>query len=98
MDDFQQAFNDADAVIALPVYTAGESPIEGVTSDALVAGLKRRGHRQATVADGPDSLADQIAKSIKAAELVAGDMVICLGAGDITKMAAGLQAAVEARL
>ena len=37
MDDFQQAFNDADAVLALPVYTAGEAPIDGVSSDALVA-------------------------------------------------------------
>ncbi|QJQ33303.1 UDP-N-acetylmuramate--L-alanine ligase [Sphingomonas lacunae] len=98
MDDFQQAFNDADAVIALPVYTAGESPIDGVTSDALVAGLKRRGHRQAVVADGAAGLAGHIARAIRDGEIGAGDMVICLGAGDITKMAAGLQAAVEAQL
>ena len=37
MDDFQQAFNDADMVYATPVYTAGEQPIEGVDSAALVA-------------------------------------------------------------
>ena len=98
MDEFQQAFNDADAVVALPVYTAGESPIEGVTSDALVAGLKRRGHRQAALASGADDLAAHVASAITAGDLGAGDMVICLGAGDITKMAAGLQAAVEARL
>ena len=47
MDEFQQAFNDADIVYAAPVYPAGEQPIEGVDSAELVAGLKRRGNRHA---------------------------------------------------
>ncbi|MCI4590050.1 UDP-N-acetylmuramate--L-alanine ligase [Sphingobium sp. BYY-5] len=89
MDEFQQAFNDADMVYAAPVYTAGEQPIEGVDSAALVAGLKRRGHRHAsTIAD-----ADELA-SVLAADIQPDDMVICLGAGDITKWAAGLAPAV----
>lgn len=93
MDDFQQAFNDADIVYAAPVYTAGEQPIEDVDSAALVAGLKRRGHRNAaTIAD-----ADDLARVI-AADVQADDMIICLGAGDITKWAAGLSAAVTAKV
>jgi UDP-N-acetylmuramate--alanine ligase len=96
MDDFQQAFNDADIVLALPVYTAGESPIEGVTSDALVAGLKRRGHRHAATMGNAEELATHLAGLVAAGELHAGDMIICLGAGDITKMAAGLAEAVQA--
>ncbi len=93
MDDFQQAFNDADIVYSAPVYTAGEQPIEDVDSAALVAGLKRRGHRNAaTVAD-----ADDLARVI-AADVQADDMIICLGAGDITKWAAGLSAAVTAKV
>ncbi|MGB3930880.1 MAG: UDP-N-acetylmuramate--L-alanine ligase, partial [Sphingobium sp.] len=93
MDEFQQAFNDADIVYAAPVYTAGEQPIEGVDSAALVAGLKRRGHRNAaTVADAADLAAHL------AADIQADDMVICLGAGDITKWAAGLAAAVTERV
>ncbi|MBL9068114.1 MAG: UDP-N-acetylmuramate--L-alanine ligase [Sphingopyxis sp.] len=95
MDDFQQAFNDADIVLALPVYAAGEGPIDGVSSDALVAGLRDRGHRQASVVADAGALAVSIADSIKAGDLGAGDMIICLGAGDITKMAAGLASAVE---
>jgi UDP-N-acetylmuramate--alanine ligase len=89
MDEFQQAFNDADIVYAAPVYTAGEQPIEGVDSAALVAGLKRRGHRAASTIDSADALAGALA-----AELRADDMIICLGAGDITKWAAGLASAV----
>ena len=90
MDDFQQAFNDADIVYVTPVYTAGEQPIEGIDADALVAGLKRRGHRAAqTIAD-----ADALAAAL-AADLKADDMIVCLGAGDITKWAAGLADAIR---
>ena len=91
MDEFQQAFNDADTVYVAPVYPAGETPIEGVDADALVSGLKRRGHRAAeTIAD-----AAMLATAL-AADLQPNDMVVCLGAGDITKWAAGLADAVGA--
>ena len=85
MEDFQGAFNDADFVLVAPVYAAGEAPIEGVDHEALVEGLKQRGHLGAqAVAD-----ADAICRLVR--DLAApGDMVICLGAGDITKWAAGL--------
>ena len=93
MDEFQQAFNDADVVLALPVYAAGEAPVAGVSSDVLVAGLRERGHHNATAAPDAASLADRLAADVRA-----GDMIICLGAGDITKIAAGLAAAIETRL
>jgi len=93
MEEFQSAFNDADRVLVTPVYAAGEQPVAGVDADALVDGLKRRGHRSvATVADA-DALAD-----VLAGDLRPGDQVVCLGAGDITRWAAGLAQAVEARL
>lgn len=85
MDDFQAAFNDADVVYAAPVYPAGEAPIEGVDSDALVEGIKARGHRSAHTIAGADALALTLADSAQP-----GDMVVCLGAGDITKWAGGL--------
>ena len=89
MDEFQNAFNEADAVFVTPVYTAGEDPIAGVDSAALAAGLKARGHRSAvTVAD-----AGELALAL-AREVQAGDYVVCLGAGDITKWAAGLASAI----
>jgi UDP-N-acetylmuramate--alanine ligase len=94
MDDFQGAFNDADIVYVAPVYAAGEEPIEGVSADSLVEGLKQRGHRAARTVDGPEDLCRQL-RDIAAR----GDMVICLGAGDITKWAAGLADGIkQARL
>ena len=89
MDDFQAAFNDADVVYAAPVYPAGEQPIEGVDSAAMVAGMKARGHRNAQVIANADALARTLAETAQP-----GDMVVCLGAGDITKWAGGLAAAI----
>jgi len=95
MDDFQQAFNDADMVLALPVYAAGEAPIEGISSDALAQGLRDRGHRHASTVADAAALAATVADAIRSGAIGAGDRIICLGAGDITKVAAGLAAAVE---
>jgi len=90
MDEFQTAFNDADIVYVAPVYAAGEQPLEGVDAAALVSGLKMRGHRAAQEISGPDQLATELASVIKP-----DDLVICLGAGDITKWAAGLADAIK---
>src|SRR4051794_20246537 len=85
MDDFQNAFNDADVVFVAPVFPAGEEPIKGVDSGALVEGLRSRGHRMV------QGVADPGALGAALRDLAAdGDMIICMGAGDITKWAAGL--------
>ena len=90
MDDFQQAFNDADIVFISPVYTAGEAPIDGVDSEALVNGIKARGHRSAA------NVSDAADLAVKLADILQDkDMVVCLGAGDITKWAAGLADAIR---
>ena len=91
MDEFQAAFNDADAVFVAPVYPAGEQPIEGVDSEALAEGLRARGHRMVkTVSDSAD-----LARNLRdlAAE---GDLVVCMGAGDITKWAGSLADGIRA--
>jgi UDP-N-acetylmuramate--alanine ligase len=85
MDDFQNAFNDADIVLVTPVYAAGEEPIEGVDSAALAEGLRAHGHRMVKAVADPAELASSL-RDI-AAE---GDVIICMGAGDVTKWAAGL--------
>ena len=92
MEDFAAAFNDADIVYAAPVYPAGEQPIAGVDSAAMVEGIKARGHRSAHLIASADALADTLAGQIQP-----GDMVVCLGAGDITKWAAGLASAISAK-
>ena len=85
MEDFQNAFNDADVVFVTPVYPAGEEPIEGVDSEALVEGLRAHGHRMARTVGSLDELCQNLRDL--AAE---GDLIICMGAGDITKWAGAL--------
>ena len=90
MDDFQNCFNDADKVYVTPVYTAGEDPIEGVDAAALVEGLQSRGHRSASTVENRAELAERLA-----GEIGEGDLIVCLGAGDITRWAAALAGDIE---
>jgi UDP-N-acetylmuramate--alanine ligase len=90
MDEFQNAFNDADVVFVTPVYPAGEEPIDGVDSNALVEGLRAHGHRMVRAVGDLEELCGEL-RDLAAA----GDMVICMGAGDITKWAASLSSGIS---
>src|SRR5690606_17853184 len=92
MSEFQGCFNDADMVFVAPVYPAGEAPIPGVDAGALVQGLRQRGHRAASEIGGPDELAERLSGLITPGDFVGG-----LGAGDITRWAAGLASAIAER-
>ena len=86
-DDFCTCFNDADTVYVSDIYPAGESPMAGVDRDALVNGLQARGHRDVRPLPDPDRLAELIAATARP-----GDLVVCLGAGNITAWAQALPA------
>ncbi|MEL6316789.1 MAG: cyanophycin synthetase, partial [Pseudomonadota bacterium] len=88
--DFCGCFNDADVVAIMDVFAAGEAAIDGIGRDALVDGLRAHGHRQAVGLAGPEAL-----PALVRAEAQPGDLVVCLGAGDITRAANGLEAALE---
>ncbi|CAG0996106.1 MAG: UDP-N-acetylmuramate--L-alanine ligase [Rhizobiaceae bacterium] len=83
--DFAACFNDADTVAIAPVYAAGEDPIEGVTSEALVQRIRSGGHRDARYIDGPAAVAPLVRALAKP-----GDFVVFLGAGNITQWAYAL--------
>jgi UDP-N-acetylmuramate--alanine ligase len=89
--DFCRAFNDADLVIVGDVYPAGETPIAGFDRSALVEGLRRHGHQRVLALSGPADLPAMVA-----AETRPGDLVVFLGAGDITGWAHALPAQLEA--
>lgn len=91
MEEFSTCFSDADAVIVADVYPAGESPIEGVDKHALVDGIRRFGHRHVQ----PLENAAVLPRAIKE-EAKPGDLVVLLGAGDITSWAYALPAQLEA--
>jgi UDP-N-acetylmuramate--alanine ligase len=83
--DFSTCFNDADIVAVADVYAAGEAPIDGFSSDTLAASLKSHGHRDARRIGSLDDL-----PAFVRVEAKPGDIVVCLGAGDITAYANAL--------
>ena len=89
--EFSAAFHDADTVVVADVYAAGEAPIEGASRDALVEGLRRYGHRHVLPLETPMQLPRLIA-----GEARPGDLVVLLGAGDITSWAYALPGQLEA--
>ncbi len=84
-DQFCACFNDADVVAITDVYSAGEEPIDGISRDALVGGLRAHGHRAAHALRAPEGLADFVTRHAKP-----GDLVVCLGAGSISAWANAL--------
>ncbi|WP_019959704.1 UDP-N-acetylmuramate--L-alanine ligase [Woodsholea maritima] len=89
-DDFCTCFNNADSVMIAPVYAAGESPLEGADQMSLVAGVRAHGHRDVSA-----TTRQSVAEDVKA-RMSAGDVVVCLGAGDITAWAAELPESLTA--
>jgi len=84
-EEFCTCFNDADIVVVADVYSAGEQPIEGIDRDALVEGLRARGHKQVVALENEEAL-----PSLIDALATPGDMVVCLGAGSISAWAGRL--------
>ena len=83
--EFCTCMNDAGTVIVADVYAAGEAPIPERDKDALVEGLRARGHRSVVPLPEPAALPEMVNAIAKP-----GDFVVCLGAGSITTWAHAL--------
>ena len=83
MDEFTAAFADADTLCVLDIYPASEKPIEGITAEALTSRMIAAGKRG--VAYAP-SFSDAVATVAALAQ--PGDMVLTLGAGNVSQLGA----------
>jgi UDP-N-acetylmuramate--alanine ligase len=81
LKEFATSFNDADVVFVTSVYAAGEEPIPGATGDALAEAIRAHGHRDVTFVEKRVDLPAAVAPRLRE-----GDIVITLGAGDITNV------------
>ena len=81
-DEFGAAFDKADSVTFMDVYPAGEAPVPGVSGKTFLnVVLEHEGHPQADfVAHRVDVVPHLMGK------LQPGDLVITMGAGDVTAM------------
>ena len=85
-NDFCSCFNDADYVFLLDVYPAGEEPLKGFESTDLKNGLLKYGHKNVSYIESKKALIRETLKIINP-----NDIIICLGAGSITKIANTLE-------
>jgi len=89
-DDFVSSFHDADLLVLTEIYAAGEPKIQGVESAALADAIRAHGHRRVQLVRDLDRIAEVLAP-----ELRNGDMVITLGAGNVSMVGPQLLAALE---
>jgi UDP-N-acetylmuramate--alanine ligase len=89
--EFCTCFDDADTVVVADVYPAGEAPIAGFDRDHFVTGLRAHGHREII----PLPNAGELAKIVHGLAKP-GDLVVCLGAGNITQWAYALPGELKA--
>ncbi len=87
LQEFVSSFNDADVLFLTGIYAAGEDPIPGVSGQGLAEAVSAHGHRDVTYVDRRADLPAAIAPRLKE-----GDLVITLGAGDITQVGPDLLA------
>jgi len=78
MDEFAASFGDADILVVMDIYPAGEKPIKGINSDALIKKMKKKNVFHAHNADEVIDYLD--------GKLNPGDLVLTLGAGDVWKV------------
>lgn len=81
MDEFALAFNNADVLYVLDIYAASEDPIPGITAEFLTENIRRYGHKNVKYVGDIETAAERIA-----ADLREGDLVITLGAGNVTRL------------
>ena len=93
LDEFAQAFHHADQVAICDIFAAGEKPIDGVSSEALVRLAREAGHTGVAYIPRREDLAAWLD-----AQARPGDLVITLGAGNIQLVCNEVIALLEQRL
>ncbi|MBI2014869.1 MAG: UDP-N-acetylmuramate--L-alanine ligase [Candidatus Rokubacteria bacterium] len=90
--EFLTAFNQADVLVVMDIYAAGEAPIPGVTADGLADGIRAHGHRNVTYLGGDRArIVEHLAEIVRT-----GDLVLTLGAGDVGQLGAELLKRLDA--
>jgi len=81
MDEFVTAFENADSLVVLDIYAASEPPIAGITGESLARLIDKTGKPAGSYAA---SFAEAVA--LVAAGARPGDMILTLGAGNVSQL------------
>lgn len=90
--EFVTAFNQADVLVVMDIYPAGEAAIPGVSAERLADGIRAHGHRDvAHVGGDRGRIVDHVCRIVRA-----GDMILTLGAGDVGQLGPDILRELEA--
>ena len=81
MEEFATAFGASDVVIISEIYPAGDSPIPGITGGVLASKIADQGHPDVRFIADLETIGEELAQSLDS-----GDLVLTLGAGDVSKL------------
>jgi UDP-N-acetylmuramate--alanine ligase len=81
LEKFFTAFNQADTLVVMDIYAAGEKPIPGISGQTLYEGIRKYGHKNVTFISDREKIVEYMVSVLKK-----GDLMITLGAGDVWKL------------
>jgi UDP-N-acetylmuramate--alanine ligase len=89
--EFLTAFNQADVLVVMDIYPAGEAPIPGVSARDLADGIRAHGHRNVTyLGNDRARVVDHVCELSRP-----GDLVLTLGAGDVSQLGSDILRRLE---
>ena len=90
--EFLTAFNQADVLVVMDIYAAGEAPIPGVSAGELAEGIRAHGHRNVTYLGSDRArIVDYVCEISRP-----GDLVLTLGAGDVSQLGSDILRRLDA--
>jgi UDP-N-acetylmuramate--alanine ligase len=90
IDDFARVLTEADVVLVTEVYAAGETPIAGADGRAICRAIRSQGRIEPVFVPDVERLSDALSRVVRP-----GDVVLAMGAGNISQVAHGLSAVLS---
>ena len=79
-DEFSRSFNQADLLVLIDIYAASESPIAGITSEALANNIREAGHKNVHYYRSMQAAIEFVLREAKP-----GDAILTIGAGNVSR-------------
>jgi len=92
MNEFAGAFHDADTLFILDIYAASETPIEGITGEALARRIQDAGKQEVHYAASFAVAAEAVVEGARE-----GDMILTLGAGSVSQLGPMIMEELQAK-
>jgi UDP-N-acetylmuramate--alanine ligase len=92
-DDFCRAFNQADMVVLMDIYAAGEQPIPGITGQGLADAIRAAGHKNVVFRSSMQEGIEELLRAVRP-----GDAILTIGAGNVSRAPGELAVLLGARV